>query len=29
MEKYKIAKPGPELGKAINQMEIERFKNLV
>lgn len=29
MEKYNIDKPGPELGKAINQMEIENFKNLV
>jgi len=29
MEKYKIEKPGPELGKAINAMEIERFKELI
>jgi tRNA nucleotidyltransferase (CCA-adding enzyme) len=29
MEKYKIEKPGPELGKAINSMEIEKFQKLV
>jgi len=29
MEKYKIEKPGPELGKAINAMEIEKFKQLI
>jgi tRNA nucleotidyltransferase/poly(A) polymerase len=29
MEKYKIAKPGPELGKAINAMEIENFRKLI
>ena len=29
MEKYKIEKPGPELGKAINSMEIEKFKQLI
>lgn len=29
MEKYKIDKPGPELGKAINAMEIEKFKELI
>lgn len=29
MEKYKIDKPGPELGKAINAMEIEKFKQLI
>ena len=28
MEKYKIEKPGPELGQAINAMEIENFKNI-
>jgi tRNA nucleotidyltransferase (CCA-adding enzyme) len=29
MEKYKIEKPGPELGKAINAMEIENFKKVL
>lgn len=29
MEKYKIEKPGPELGKAINAMEIEKFEQLI
>lgn len=29
MDKYKIEKPGPELGKAINAMEIEKFKGLI
>ncbi len=29
MEKYKIEKPGPELGKTINAMEIEKFKQLI
>lgn len=29
MEKYKIEKPGPELGKAINAMEIENFKKIL
>ena len=29
MEKYKITKPGPELGKVINYMEIEKFKQLI
>lgn len=28
MEKYKIEKPGPELGKAINAMEIQKFDNI-
>jgi tRNA nucleotidyltransferase/poly(A) polymerase len=28
MEKYKIEKPGPELGQAINAMEVENFKNI-
>lgn len=28
MEKYKIEKPGPELGKAINTMEIQIFDNI-
>lgn len=28
MEKYKIEKPGPELGKAINAMEIQIFDNI-
>jgi tRNA nucleotidyltransferase/poly(A) polymerase len=29
MEKYNITKPGPELGKAIRDIEIERFKDLI
>jgi tRNA nucleotidyltransferase/poly(A) polymerase len=29
MEKYNISKPGPELGKAINAMEIEKFEQLI
>ena len=29
MEKYNISKPGPELGKAINAMEIEKFQQLI
>jgi tRNA nucleotidyltransferase/poly(A) polymerase len=29
MEKYKITKPGPDLGKVINSMEIEKFKQLI
>jgi hypothetical protein len=29
MEKYKIEKPGSELGKAINSMQIEKFKQLI
>jgi tRNA nucleotidyltransferase/poly(A) polymerase len=29
MEKYNITKPGPELGKAINAMEIEKFEQLI
>jgi tRNA nucleotidyltransferase/poly(A) polymerase len=29
MEKYNITKPGPELGKAIQAMETELFKNLI
>jgi tRNA nucleotidyltransferase/poly(A) polymerase len=28
MEKYKIEKPGPDLGKAINAMEIQKFENI-
>jgi tRNA nucleotidyltransferase/poly(A) polymerase len=29
MEKYKITKPGPDLGKAIQAMETELFKSLI
>jgi hypothetical protein len=29
MEQFGITKPGPELGKAINTMEIDKFKNLI
>jgi len=29
MEKYNITKPGPDLGRAIRDMEIEKFKQLI
>lgn len=29
MKKYNITKPGPELGKAIQRMEVELFKSLI